>query len=78
MILCLFPKELVLYYEQNTLSTNFPGINTKLLYPCLAVTEVRLSNDSTPVSASTQGSEFWVQVRFSYKAECQDELTITV
>ena len=78
IVMCLYPKELVLHYEQNTLSSIFPWIKTKLLYPYLAITKRRLSKDSTPVSASTQGSVCWVKVRFNFIAEYPDELTINV
>ena len=68
----------MLYYEQNTLSNSFPGVNTKLRYPYLAVTEGRLSNDSTAVSASTRGSVCLAKVRFNFMAQYPDELTIKV
>ena len=74
-------KELVVYYQLNTLGVSFPGIDTILVYPYLDVLEAycRTKYKSLlPGSTSKQDKDHWVEVLWDVVAKSPDELTVHV
>ena len=83
-------KELVAYYQHNSLGSSFPGVDTTLRYPYRdmidggATTRVpsprNMARAASPTSDtnSSQLVERWADAMFTFHAEYPDELTIDV
>lgn len=73
------------YYQQNSLGSSFPGVDTTLRYPYKDVAEVGSVVDRQRHAVPVQNSEppipageSWAEVLFTFVAEFPDELTIEV
>lgn len=77
-------EELVAYYQQNSLGSSFPGVDTTLSHPYHDMVDGERRSRSTsippaptfPPPTHPPQSDRWAEVLFNFTAEYPDELTI--